>query len=1344
MKEPKYPPGVRFVFLLVLSCTMAFVLRIVTQSSEPREANLALAIVFAVLSLPVFLIAALPWANGKRLRTLFSASGLLLIAGAFLVLYFNRVRLDWHSLLPVLLLAGVMLFLTRPGPIPNDLRRPVGLFGQFILGVTVLLTIGLTLLIGLDRGRPDGLLVFLLFASQMIFGSLLICLGFGRKQRPLIKPLVSSGEAAIFFSFLLLAANTSGYSDRGMYYSITIGAAILFSLNVILRGMLGNWIRDLISGKPNPAASSVIPPVLGKTPPPSPQGVFIPNNIGFLALGGLAMLGVIGFFVGLLVSAMDEEASLSTAAMFSMMAVSAPYGFISSISFLIGLTVLITLIVRLQKYRFVAVGAALVLFASPFLTIAGYSVFEKVFAKAPPPKPEVVSEDYSEDYFEEPDFPPGHPMSMYGMEMEPPPEKTLAAGHDPAKLEGNYGLKKIHLAVLRGDLAETKAQQEAGIDLDTRDELGNTPLHLALGLGETAIAEWLIDQGASLQAKADDGRTLAHAAAAGGQLELLKNLNGKGLKLDTKTALGQVPLHFAAAVGQAETVDWLLGQGQSLTAKDAQENTPLHLAVLHGRAGLAKRLVEAGADSKAFNQDGQAAIHLACATGQLGLVHWLLRQDATLTNLPDADRFTPLYHAAINGQRHTSAMLISREGRINAGGDAELSILFEKILIDKTEYFERFRPQPEPFGGMGMGMPGMMAGYGMMPGMMPGYGMPPVPDFEEEDDSFLTDLIGVDEDGDGWDAFDEVITDHVDQDPEDHPTQEEVDAAITKFEELGWSEFKGSLTKNAEIVNAEPDEEAPSAPPGMPSVGNPYGTPPGMGMPPGMMGGARPPKKPEPKPEERKALAKRDAKGNSLLHYAAATGSEPLVSTLLELEEVPSHEKNQLGLTPEALADSLGRRAVVETFTPAFDMGMSMYGGYGMMPGMMPGMGMGMMPGMGMTNDTYEIPLTRPPAQALLANLWLTEFSPELIEEFQSWEEETMREFAESEEEAHSIADDLIGIDEDEDGMDAYDESITGHSDNDPDDTPTPEEVDAMLVLWDQDMDQDGWSALDEKLTGHSDNDASDAPTMEELNAYFESQIGSVSGLPMYQPGDFEIPGSSPGEQSINTVSQGFFQDELNLREATEKRIVAANKPQTFVSFHEWPLAGQMKKSRRHAITGLFQQSTDPRTGFSAIKWMELLNRHDHTAALAELSPADGALKRHQFRTTKDDATADGSLLHEFLQSDSEFALAFALDNLPDINQGDSRGRTALHVAAANGRLPAVKQMIEQGADIALVDDYGFTALHWAAQNGHQEVARHLVEVVELRPRPDRFQRTPAALAKANGHKTLSQYLQNR
>ncbi len=58
---------------------------------------------------------------------------------------------------------------------------------------------------------------------------------------------------------------------------------------------------------------------------------------------------------------------------------------------------------------------------------------------------------------------------------------------------------------------------------------------------------------------------------------------------------------------------------------------------------------------------------------------------------------------------------------------------------------------------------------------------------------------------------------------------------------------------------------------------------------------------------------------------------------------------------------------------------------------------------------------------------------------------ENALELANTEEEEGSD-DDLIGVDEDEDGFDAYDEKITGHSDNDPDDKPTQEEVDAALA----------------------------------------------------------------------------------------------------------------------------------------------------------------------------------------------------------------------------------------------------------------------------------------------------------
>ena len=46
----------------------------------------------------------------------------------------------------------------------------------------------------------------------------------------------------------------------------------------------------------------------------------------------------------------------------------------------------------------------------------------------------------------------------------------------------------------------------------------------------------------------------------------------------------------------------------------------------------------------------------------------------------------------------------------------------------------------------------------------------------------LDDDIGVDSDGDGFDDYDEKITGHDPEDPEDTPTQEEVDAAASQLE----------------------------------------------------------------------------------------------------------------------------------------------------------------------------------------------------------------------------------------------------------------------------------------------------------------------------------------------------------------------------------------------------------------------------------------------------------------------------------------------------------------------------------------------------------------------------------
>ncbi|MDP6527013.1 MAG: ankyrin repeat domain-containing protein, partial [Kiritimatiellia bacterium] len=489
-------------------------------------------------------------------------------------------------------------------------------------------------------------------------------------------------------------------------------------------------------------------------------------------------------------------------------------------------------------------------------------------------------------------------------------------GHDPSNLQGNYGIKKIHLAVLRGDLDDTQAQVAANADINAPDEVGNTPLHLALGLGEIMIAEWLINQGADLQAKANDGRAVVHAAAAGGQVELLKKLVAEGLELDTKTTLGQGPLHLACAAGQTETVEWLLDQGQKASTPDGNGNTPMHMAVIHGRAGLVKLLIDAGADLKQLNTLGQAAIHLACATGQVGLVNWMLEQDATLANLPDGDRFTPLYHAAINGNSRTVSLLLTHKAEIKAGDNVELGELYAKVLADDVEYFERFEEQMNLFGGMGMmgmmpfgmGMPGVgMNPYGMMG--MGGMGMS---EFEEEE----FEGIGVDSDEDGFDDYDENLVGTDPDNPDDAPTQEQVDTAQTEKDAAEIVEDDAAkISGEDESSNEsemEPEEEEAAMPdfgglpgmsPGMMPGLNPYGMGNPFGMP-GMQGEAE---KDVPKPKERQALMGIDVKGNTVMHLVAAIGSGEMVEAAKNIPELSGEDTNQLGFTPPDLVKALGR-----------------------------------------------------------------------------------------------------------------------------------------------------------------------------------------------------------------------------------------------------------------------------------------------------------------------------------------------------------------------------------------------------------------------------------------------------
>jgi len=58
----------------------------------------------------------------------------------------------------------------------------------------------------------------------------------------------------------------------------------------------------------------------------------------------------------------------------------------------------------------------------------------------------------------------------------------------------------------------------------------------------------------------------------------------------------------------------------------------------------------------------------------------------------------------------------------------------------------------------------------------------------------------------------------------------------------------------------------------------------------------------------------------------------------------------------------------------------------------------------------------------------------------------------------------------------------------------------------------------------------------------------------------------------------------------------------------------------------------------------------------------------------------------------------------------DEAGRTALHVAAAAGRVDVAALLVARGADVDAADHAGSTPLHLAASSGHDEIGRLLIE----------------------------------
>jgi len=297
--------------------------------------------------------------------------------------------------------------------------------------------------------------------------------------------------------------------------------------------------------------------------------------------------------------------------------------------------------------------------------------------------------------------------------------QTRPGRTDAADSQSEEPASLLHQAVAAGDSERVASLLSKGIDVNAKDDKGNTPLHLAARYGykKKDIAELLIANGADVNARNADGWTPLHFTAwrrYTGHEDITELLVKNGADIEARDREGRMPLHYAArrdspnvvalfltagidinvggsrgwtAMHEAanclvdSVVELLLAQGADVNVKDAYGRTALHtVAGWYGPSSakergsalrrIVERLVTAGADINAKDSEGRVPLHAAASAGQDEVIAALLADGADV-NARAKDGETPLHYAACSFRLQEDALevLIANGADVNAKTD---------------------------------------------------------------------------------------------------------------------------------------------------------------------------------------------------------------------------------------------------------------------------------------------------------------------------------------------------------------------------------------------------------------------------------------------------------------------------------------------------------------------------------------------------------------------------------------------------------------------------------------------------------------------------------------------------
>ncbi|GBM99856.1 Ankyrin-1 [Araneus ventricosus] len=268
---------------------------------------------------------------------------------------------------------------------------------------------------------------------------------------------------------------------------------------------------------------------------------------------------------------------------------------------------------------------------------------------------------------------------------------------DCAKLERSidYSLEiigtqgKLFTALEKGNLKEIEKCVNEGADVYGKDCNSSTCLHFAGRAPDIAAVKWALAKGLDVSSKDNVGQSVLHTAAKFNRTEVIRYLvERKRTALDTCDVNGKTPLHVAVENGSNDVVEYVSKLEINTTVKDKNGSTPLHSAIYRHNIDAAKMLLEKEAnvdENKSYCN--LTALHIATLSESLSLVGLLIAKKANVNSKSDLGE-TPLHIASSLGNFEIAESLVLKNADVNARNEAGVTPLHYAVCRDKKRIVE--------------------------------------------------------------------------------------------------------------------------------------------------------------------------------------------------------------------------------------------------------------------------------------------------------------------------------------------------------------------------------------------------------------------------------------------------------------------------------------------------------------------------------------------------------------------------------------------------------------------------------------------------------------------------------